>query len=46
MILLEELVFLAQEYAGKKICGLTKKLRRLPEQPGTFQGMDTAPACI
>ena len=26
MILLEELVFLAQEYAGKTICGLPKKL--------------------
>ncbi len=46
MILLEGLVFPAQEYAGKTICGLSKKLRRLPEQPGTFPSMGTAPACI
>ena len=46
MILLDELVFPAQEYAGKTICGLSKKSRRLPEQPGTFSSMGTAPACI
>ena len=46
MILLEGLVFPAQEYAGKTICGLSKKLRRLPEQPDTFSGMGTVPACI
>ena len=43
MILLEELVFLAQEYAGKTICWLSKKSRRLPEQPGTFSSMGIAP---
>ena len=46
MILLEGLVFPAQEYAGKTICGLSKKLRRLPEQPGTFSSMGTATGCI
>ena len=46
MILLEGLVFPAQEYAGKTICGLSKKLRQLSEQPGTFSSLGTAPACI